>query len=109
MASPTPSLEFLLWLLRARRGLFILGAGASAGASASAGEVRFGQDFLLGPALDYVRGGSFPISIPFASELSRKIITVAQSVPLSRVFPDRIIRPGTDDFLYQELSNRFQL
>jgi hypothetical protein len=106
MASTTPSLEFLLWLFRARRGLFILGAGASAGASASAGEVRFGQDFLLGPALDYVRGGSFPISIPFASELSRQIITVAQSVPLTRVFPDRIIRPGTDDFLYQELVQR---
>jgi hypothetical protein len=38
--------------------------------------------------------------------LSRKIIKVAQGVPLSRVFPDRIIRPGTDEFPYQELVQR---
>jgi hypothetical protein len=106
MASKTPSHEFLLRHFRARRGLFILGAGASAGASASAGEVRFGQDFLIGPALDYVRGGSFPVSIPIPSELSRKIINVAGSVPLSRIFPDRIIRPGTVEFPYQELVQR---
>jgi len=106
MASTTPSHEFLLWLFRARRGLFILGAGASAGGSGTAGEVRFGQDFLIGPALDYVRGGSFPVSLPVPSESSRKIINVARGVPLSRVFPDRIIRPGTDEFPYQELVER---
>lgn len=106
MISTTPSLEFLLWLFRARRGLFILGAGASAGASESAGEVRFGQDFLIAPALEYVRGGSFPVSLPVSSELSRKIIKVAQHVPLSRVFPGRIIRPGTDEYPFQELVQR---
>jgi len=106
MVSATPSLEFLLWLFRARRGLFILGAGASAGASASAGEVRFGQDFLLGPVLDYVRGGSFPVSLPVQSDLSRKIIKYAQDVPLSRVFPNRTIRPSTDDLPYRELMQR---
>lgn len=106
MVSTTPSLEFLLWLFRAQRGLFILGAGASAGTSASAGEVRFGQDFLIGPALDYVRGGSFPVSIPVQSDLSRKIIKNAQDVPLSRVFPNRIIRPSTDDLPYRQLVQR---
>ena len=102
----TTSLEFLLWLFRARRGLFILGAGTSAGASASAGEVRFGQDFLTGPADDYVRGGSFPVSLPIPSDLTRKIIQIAQCAPLSRLFPDRIIRPGTDEFPYAEIVQR---
>src|SRR5258708_5503705 len=106
MISATPSLEFLLWLFRARRGLFILGAGASAGASEEAGEVRFGQDFLVGPALDYVRGDSFPVSLPVSTELSRKVIKVAEGVPLSRVFPDRTIRPGMDEFPYHELLQR---
>lgn len=106
MASTTPSHEFLLWLFRARRGLFILGAGASAGASESAGEVRFGLDFLLGPPLDYVRGGSFPVSIPVPSELSHKLIKAAQGVPPSRIFPDRNIRPGMQEFPYRELVQR---
>jgi hypothetical protein len=78
MAS-TPSYEFLLRHLRSRRGLYILGAGTSAGASEWAGEVRFGQDFLIGPALEYVRGGSFPVSLPIPSELSRKIVNVARA------------------------------
>ena len=102
----TPSLEDLLRLFRARRGLFILGAGTSAGADDSAGEVRFGLEFLIGPALDYVRGGSFPVSIPVSSQLSRKIINVARDIPISRVFPNRIIQPGTDEFPYQELVQR---
>lgn len=106
MASTTPSYEFLLRHFRARRGLYILGAGTSAGASESAGEVRFGQDFLIGPALEYVRGGSFSVSVPVPSELSRKIVNAARGVPLSRVFPDRIIRPGTDDFPYEEIVQR---
>jgi hypothetical protein len=106
MASTTPSYEFLLRHLRARRGLYILGAGTSAGASESAGEVRFGQDFLIGPALEYVRGGSFPVSLPIPSELSLKIVNVARGVPLSRMFPDRIIRPGTEDFPYEEMVQR---
>ena len=106
MASMPPSYEFLLRHLRARRGLFILGAGASAGASELSGELRFGRDFLIAPALEYVRGDSFPVSLPIASALSRKIIEVAGSVPLARVFPDRILRPGTDEFPYQELLQR---
>jgi hypothetical protein len=106
MASTTPTYEFLLGHFRARRGLYILGAGTSAGATESAGEVRFGQDFLIGPALEYVRGGSFPLSLPIPSELSRKIVNVTRGVPLSRVFPDRIIRPGTDDFPYEEMVRR---
>ena len=107
MASTTPSNEFLLRHFRACRGLYILGAGASAGASESAGEVPFGQDFLIGPALEYVRGGSFPVSLPVPSDLSRRIKTVAGGIPLSRVFPDRILRPGAaEEFPYQELLQR---
>ena len=106
MTSRTPSYKFLLRHFRAQQGLFVLGAGASAGASESGGEVRFGHDFLIAPALDYVRGDSFPVSIPVHSELSRKIINVARGVPLSRVFSDRIIRPGMGEFPYEELVQR---
>jgi hypothetical protein len=107
MASTTLSYEFLLRHFRARRGLYILGAGASAGASESAGEVPFGHDFLIGPALEYVRGGSFPVTLPIPSELSGRIKNAARGVSLSRVFPDRILRPGAaEEFPYQELLQR---
>ena len=83
-----------------------MGAGTSAGASESAGEVRFGQDFLIGPAVEHARGGSFPVSLPIPSELTRKIVNAARGVLLSRVFPDRIIRPGNEDFLCKEMARR---
>jgi hypothetical protein len=75
-----PSYEFMLKHFRARPGLYILGAGASAG------EAPFGENFMLGPALDYIPRG-FPVDIPTHSELSQK------SSPLPMVFPQRISFP----------------
>jgi len=97
MSSLSPlTLESLLKRFQARRGLFILGAGASAGA------VSFGNDFLIDPALDYVRGSSFPVDLPNPSELTEKIIRVAGPALHSRLFPHRVLRPGSDDFLCNE-------
>jgi hypothetical protein len=95
-----PSFEFLLNEFRTRRGLYLLGAGASAG------EVPFGESFMMGPALDYLRNsGSFPADIPIQSELNKKIIRIASPLLISRLFPDRDIRDATD-FPYQELLRR---
>lgn len=90
MARRNPSLEFLLWLCREHRGLYILGAGASAG------EVKLGREFLAAPGVDYALGDSFPVQVAEHDLLSRKIIDAAAHIPLTRVFPNRIIRTGTD-------------
>jgi hypothetical protein len=100
MAPNTPSYESILRHFRACRGLYILGAGASAA------EAPFGDDFVVGPALDYVRhSGSFPAIIPRQSELNQRIIRVGSALPMSRIFPYPMVCPG-NDFLYQELLQR---
>jgi hypothetical protein len=88
---------------RSQSGLYIIGAGASVG------DAPRGQSFMAGPALDYVRGGSFPVSIPEQSELNERIITAAQRVSLADVFPDREIRPGTDGFPFLEMAQRLPI
>jgi hypothetical protein len=95
-----PSLEFLFWQFQTIPGLFILGAGASSP------RVEFGQRFITGPALSYVRGGSFPIELPVATELTRKIRSVGRTVPLEAVFPGRPIRPGSSVIPYEEFLDR---
>lgn len=100
MTSSLISLEYLFWLFRAHRGLFVLGAGASSGAT------PFGADFFLGPPLDYVRGGSFPVSLPAHSPLTDRLIRMARGFPQHRVFPGRVFRPGMDDFPLFELLER---
>ncbi len=97
--------EFLLSQFRARRGLYILGAGASAGA------VQFGSAFLNGPALDYVRNArGFPVLRPSQSDLTRRIISSASNIPIADVFPERGARPGAvddrNDFPYQDVLLR---
>jgi hypothetical protein len=95
-----PSLEFLFRRFQACSGLFVLGAGASAPT------VGLGYDFLTGPALDYVRGGSFPVDLPASSELTRKIIGMARNIAPDRICPHRVLRPGTDVIPYWELLDR---
>jgi hypothetical protein len=96
-----PSFESLLRQFQAQRGLFIVGAGASAGI------VKLGPDFLQAPGIGYVvSGGSYPVEIPSHSALSAKIIRAAGTVPLSRVFPGRILRPGSESFPFPELLSR---
>jgi len=96
-----PSFESLLRQFQNQRGLFIIGAGASAGT------VKLGPEFLQAPGIDYViSGGSYPIDIPTHAALSEKIIRSAANVPLSQLFPGRVLRPGSDDFPFRELLNR---
>jgi hypothetical protein len=96
-----PSFESLLRQFQAERGLFIIGAGASAGT------VKLGPEFLQTPGIDYVTSaGSYPVEIPSHAPLSAKIIRSAGSVPLSQVFPGRIFRPGSEDFPFRELLSR---
>jgi hypothetical protein len=96
-----PSYEFLLGQFRARRRLYILGAGASTG------DAPFGQSFMIGPAVDYVReAGGFPAILPEQSELNRRIIDIATQLPVSRFFPEREFRPGTPEFPYREMLQR---
>jgi len=95
-----PSLEALLQEFTTRRGLYVLGAGASAGVA------PFGWEFMIRPALNYVRGPSFPGEIPCHSELNRRIIHEARDIPMSWFFPGREIRSGTAEPPYRELLAR---
>jgi len=95
-----PSFESLLRQFQNQRGLFILGAGASAGT------VKLGPDFLRMPGIDYVIGGSYPVDSPTHAPLSQKIIRSAGSATMSQLFPGRDLRPGTADFPLHELLNR---
>jgi hypothetical protein len=97
----THSYEFLLAHFGARHGLFILGAGASAG------QVPLGKELLTGPAFDYVRSaGSFPVIPPKHSALSERIIDAARGILPAHIFRNREIRPGTTEFPYQEILER---
>jgi hypothetical protein len=96
-----PSFESLLRQFQSQMGLFILGAGASAGT------VKLGPEFLQTPGIDYVvNGGSYPVAVPSHAPLSQKIIRNAGSAPMSQIFPGRNLRPGTEDFPFHELLNR---
>jgi hypothetical protein len=96
-----PSFESLLRQFQSQRGLFILGAGASAGT------VKLGPAFLQTPGIDYViGGGSYPVEIPPHAPLSQKIIRNAGSAPMSQIFPGRSSRSGTVDFPFHEMLNR---
>lgn len=96
-----PSFESLLRQFQNQRGLFIIGAGASAGT------VKLGPEFLQAPGVDYViNGGSYPVEIPSHAALSEKIIRSAANAPLSRMWPGRALRPGIEDIPFHELLNR---
>ncbi len=86
---------------RTRRGLYMLGAGASAG------DVPFGHALMAAPALDYLRNaGSFPVVVPEKAALTTRIVEAARTMPLALVYPGREIRTGTDDLIYLELIER---
>lgn len=102
MLSRTASHEFILQHFRACRGLYILGAGASTGL------VPFASEFLRIPAIDQVRGGSFPADTSAQSELtvnSTSALLSAENIS-SLVYPDRSKRPGTEDPPYAEILRR---
>jgi hypothetical protein len=96
-----PSYEFLFREFQVRHGLYILGAGASTG------DVPFGESFMIGPAIDYVREAvGFPAIVPEQAELNRRIIEIATRLPVSRFFPEREFRIGTPEFPYREMLQR---
>jgi hypothetical protein len=101
MNSRVPSLESILTHFRACRGLYVLGAGASAG------HVPFGQAFLRAPALAYLRSSAFSADRPRQSELTSRIVAetlnLDRNTLLSHLFPGRSFRPGSVDFPYREL------
>lgn len=87
----TPSYEYLLSHFQTCRGLYILGAGTSAGVA------PFGDTFMAGPAHGYaLNSPSFPVVIPNRAPLTVRIIETASN---------RIIGPETD-FLWSEKVQR---
>ncbi|WP_148287956.1 hypothetical protein [Rhodopseudomonas sp. B29] len=96
----TLTLERIFCRLRTRMGLFIVGAGASAGSS------PLGADFWRGPPLDYLRNtGSFPAIVTPRNLLTQRLISYS-GIEIEEIFPGRIIHPGTDQYPFRELVER---
>jgi hypothetical protein len=90
MASFAPSYEYLLAHFRACRGLYILGAGASAGVA------PFGHAFMTGPARDYaLNSPSFPVDVPDHAPLTKRIVEMTSG---------QIIGPGTDLLWFEKVQ-----
>jgi hypothetical protein len=104
MAVHAQSYETILQYFRSNSGLYILGAGASAGM------VPFGASFLSTPAVSYVLGASFPADIPQQSELTRRsnaaLLRMNAEDRHALLFGGREIRVGTTDYPYEELLRR---
>jgi len=95
------SYERLLWRLRSDAGLYLVGAGASAGVA------PFARSFWTASTLDFLRNlSSFSAEIPTHSELTNQIIKNSNDITISEIFPDREIRPGTESFPYHEILLR---
>lgn len=81
------------------RGLYFLGAGASAG------EAPFGANFLRDPLIDFLRhAGSFSIDRPEHPPLSNLLLDAGARLTAFDI-DGRILRPGTEDRT-QELLQR---
>src|SRR4051794_19802543 len=97
----SPNLEHMLALFQARPGLFVLGAGASAG------EVPMANQMLRDIALDYLlKVGGFTPEIPKHSELTQQAINAGRLLTPQDVFPGIIARPGVDDPPLREMLDR---
>ncbi len=93
--------EFILKHFRARPGLYILGAGVSAGSA------PLGIAFWRSAALDYLRNfSSFPANIPTQAELTARIINNASNLTIDDIWPGRELRPGTEIVPYGEILQR---
>jgi len=93
--------EFILKHFQVRPGLYVLGAGVSAGAA------PLGIAFWRSAALDYLRNfSSFPASIPTQAELTERIIKNASNLTIDDIWPGRGLRPGTEIVLYGEILQR---
>ena len=73
MAKTTISLERLLWRFHNERGLYLLGAGASAGI------VKIGADLMAAPGIEYVNNVmAFSAASPQQSLLTKRVVTNAE-------------------------------
>jgi hypothetical protein len=95
MTIPTPSLESMIGEFRTRCGLYVLGAGASAGIS------PVGDELAKSTGVDFIRRGGFSVMTARPTILTNRVAAKVMSAPASSlVYPDRILRPGTQDFPY---------
>ena len=86
--------------LRTRMGLFVVGAGASAGSS------PLGRDFWRESPLDYLRDlRSFPATVTPQGPLTRRMIDHS-GIEIGDIFPGRELRPGTDEYPFREILKR---
>lgn len=98
--SRVPSFESILQQFRHRRGLYVLGAGTSAGLA------PIGHGLYRIVALDWWRnGGGFRPDIPIHSVLTQKIIDSQINCPQEEIW-GREIRPGTEPFPAVEMLQR---
>ncbi|MGO9995804.1 MAG: hypothetical protein ACLPTF_25280 [Steroidobacteraceae bacterium] len=96
-----PSLEFILRQFRSYPGLYVLGAGTSAGTA------PLGRAFWTASSLDFLRNlGGFSVSIPVHSELTRRIIDGSSNLSLSEIFPGRAFRFEDEKSFYLEILER---
>jgi hypothetical protein len=100
MVQPELILEVMLRHFRELPGLYILGAGASAGAA------PLGKDFWTAAPIEYVRGGSFPADIPAHAPLTQRMLHSSCGVSIDEIFLGREIRPGTRVYPYREIMQR---
>lgn len=98
--SEAPSYELILHHFRSRRGLYLLGAGASAGL------VPIGGKLFRIAALDWLRSFSgFSPGIPAHSLLGRRIIEPALGISTFEL-TGREIRPGTEPYPIEAVLQR---
>lgn len=96
-----PSLEFMLREFRRYPGLYVLGAGASAGAA------PLGRAFWTASSLEFLRNlRGFSASIPVHSELTRRMIEGSRELTVSEIFPGRELRLEDEKSLCLEILER---
>jgi hypothetical protein len=97
-----PSLEFILNQFRSHSGLYVVGAGASAGLA------PLGPDFWTLTPINFLQNlGGVSVDIPAHSGLVGRMLESRSDLGLQRVFPDREVRPGSSsDFPMLKLLDR---
>ena len=95
-----PTLDQMFINLRTRMGLFLIGAGASAGLS------PLGRDFWRDAPLDYLRNqAALPAKITQRNLLTRRMIENSR-IEIRDLFPGREHRPGTEDYPINDILKR---
>ena len=95
-----PTLECIFTHLRSRMGLFVVGAGASAGLS------PLGRDFWRESPLDYLRDlGSFPAIETPRSPLTQRMIDHS-AIEIEDIFPGGVSGLSADEYPFREILKR---